>query len=203
MLEQQHNWISQPLPLPPDTLRLPLLTLEDLDTMPDDGNKYELLGGEIFMSRAPHISHQLALANTLGNIFAYLQKHPIGKIIPEPGVIFSDYDAVIPDLVFISEERYKKIVSDEGKIIAAPDLVIEVMSLGPKDVRRDRVTKLQLYSRYGVKEYWIIDYFSLYVEIYRPTEKGLELAEKLDLRDELRSPLLPDFSLPVSAIFQQ
>ena len=88
----------------------PLLTVADLDACPEDNNRYELIEGELFVSRVPGIPHQLVL-NNLQLIFgAYLKEHPIGTLVPGTGAIFSDYDAVIPDLAFVRNERWDQVV---------------------------------------------------------------------------------------------
>ncbi|MEJ7708302.1 MAG: Uma2 family endonuclease [Pyrinomonadaceae bacterium] len=133
----------------------PLLTVSDLDALPDDGNRYELFDGEIYVSRAPSLSHQIILANLLTKLKIYLESNPIGQAIPTPGVIFSEYDGAIPDLIFISEHGFRKLVLEE-KINGAPELVIEIVSPGKQNARRDRVIKRQVYGKYGVKEYWIV-----------------------------------------------
>jgi Uma2 family endonuclease len=181
---------------------LPLLTVADLEALPDDDNKYELIGGELLVSRSPHYNHQLIQVNIVGALYNYLSKHPIGKVIPETGVIFSEFDAAIPDLVFVTNETFKEIASsDDGKFYGAPDIAIEILSPGKENARRDRVLKLNAYSKFGVKEYWIVDMTMLIVEIYRSSDNALQLAERLRLEDTITSSLLPGFELKVSEIF--
>src|SRR5215470_10185800 len=91
----------------------PLLTVDDLDAMPDDGNRYEIIEGELFVSRAPGLTHQSVSVNLVFNIKNYLLRNPIGEVWATPGVIFSDISAVIPDLVFVSNERRSEIASRE------------------------------------------------------------------------------------------
>ncbi|MEW6210646.1 MAG: Uma2 family endonuclease [Acidobacteriota bacterium] len=182
------------------TLIEPIVSVADLDAMPDDGNRYELIEGEILMSRAPAITHQLISGNLFAAIKTYLDRNPIGKVIATPGLILSNYDAVIPDIVFIRNERFDEIVSDE-KLIAAPDLVIEILSPGAENERRDRTSKRQLYGRYGVREYWVVDPKGRSISIYRPSRRGLRLAATLGEPDEIRTPLLPGFSLDVASAF--
>src|SRR6185295_13515105 len=107
----------------------PLLTVADLDACPDDNNRYELIEGELFVSRAPGIPHQRVLLNLIIGLTEYLAHHPIGVLVPGAGAVFSDYDAVIPDLVFVRSERWLQVVTGE-KFTGAPDLVIEVLSPG-------------------------------------------------------------------------
>lgn len=184
------------------TTVLPLLTVSDLGALPEDGQKYELVGGELYVSRAPHIHHQLAISNITGRFYAYLSENPIGKIVPGPGVIFTEYDAVIPDLVFVTNATLKQIVSPQGKLTAAPELAIEILSMGADNVRRDYVVKRKLYGEHGVKEYWIVDVLTLSVEVYRLQGSSLELVETQKVGGEVTSPLLPDFALKVADIFQ-
>jgi Putative restriction endonuclease len=85
----------------------PLITVADLDNYPDDGNRYELLGGKVFVSGAPDISHQLILQNVLLEILFYLKKNPVGRTVSGVGTILSNYDLVIPDIVFVRTERWR------------------------------------------------------------------------------------------------
>lgn len=178
----------------------PLLTIADLEAMPDDGNRYELFEGELYVSRAPSLSHQIILANLLALLKSYLLSNPIGQAIPTPGVIFDEHDSAIPDLVFISDELMRQLVSDE-KINGAPELAIEIVSPGKENARRDREVKRQVYGKHGVSEYWIIDPQNKSLEVYQLQNKTLTLMATLMDEDEVASPLLPDFSCRVSQIF--
>jgi Uma2 family endonuclease len=184
------------------TTVLPLLTVSDLGALPEDGQKYELISGGLYVSRAPHIHHRLIVSNITFAFRSYLENNPIGKIAPGPGVIFTEYDAVISDLVFLTNESYERVISPEGKLTAAPELAIEILSAGADNVRRDRVVKRKLYGEHGVKEYWIVDVLTLSVEVYRLQGSGLELIETQRVGDRITSPLLPDFALKVADIFQ-
>jgi Uma2 family endonuclease len=70
-----------------------------------------------------------------------------------PGLIFSDTDAVIPDVVWVSHERLARLEDEAGPLRGAPELVVEVLSPGALNERRDREAKRKLYSAYGVQEY--------------------------------------------------
>ena len=179
----------------------PLLTVADLDAFPDDdGNRYELIGGELFVSRAPGIPHQRVLHNLQLEFGQYLKTHPIGILVPGAGAIFSDYDAVIPDLAFVCNERWDQVVTGE-KFTGALDLVIEILSPGTQNRHRDLTAKRQLYGKYGAKEYWIIDSENQSVLIFRLREDTLDEVESVTGDQELSSPLLPGLQLKVSAIF--
>lgn len=178
----------------------PTLTVADLSVLADNSNRYEIIEGDLYVSRAPHLVHQVVLSNLLYAIKQYLHGNPIGRILPEVGVYLSDQDAVIPDLAFVVAERFYKII-DGGKLIEAPDLAIEIQSGGAENERRDRVVKRYLYGKHGVQEYWIVNWELATVEQYELKESGLELRDSLSGEDELTSPLLPGFKTSVARLF--
>ena len=179
----------------------PLMTVDDLDAMPEDCNRYEVIEGELFVSRAPGLPHQIVSGNIYYQLRSYLDKNSVGRIVATPGLVFSQYNGVIPDLVFYSHARGEAIIAND-RLNAAPEIVIEILSPGRENVARDRVAKRQLYAKHGVSEYWIVDSENHSVEIYRSTGQGLELAAMLRSGDEITSPLLSGFSCPLSKIFE-
>jgi Uma2 family endonuclease len=179
----------------------PLMTVDDLDAMPEDGNRYEVIEGELFVSCAPGLPHQLVTANILHQLMSYLDDNPIGRVLPTPGLILSKYSGVIPDLVFYSHARGKEIIAND-RLNAAPEIVIEILSPGGENISRDRVAKRQLYGKHGVSEYWIVDSENRAVEVYRLANQSLELAVVLKDNDEIVSPSLPGFACPLSKIFE-
>jgi Uma2 family endonuclease len=179
----------------------PPLTVADLDAFPeDDGNRYELIDGELFVSRAPGIPHQRVLQNLQTEFVLYLRANPIGILVAGAGAILSDYDAVIPDLAFVRHERWDQVVTGE-KFTSAVDLVVEILSPGTQNRRRDFSAKRQLYGKYGVQEYWIVDSENREVLVFRLQGQTLQEIATLKSDDELTSPLLPGFQLEVSAVF--
>ena len=110
----------------------PVLTIADLDAMPEDGNHYEIIEGELFVSRAPSLTHQQIVFNLVLALGDYLRENPIGRVWPGPGVIFSDFSGVIPDIIYISNERLDKIATGD-RVAGPPDLMIEILSPGAED----------------------------------------------------------------------
>ena len=178
----------------------PLLTVAQLDACPDDNNRYELIGGELFVSRAPGIPHQRVLQNLQIALSNYLRPNPIGILVPGTGMILSNYDAVIPDLAYVRNERWDEVVTGE-KFTRAVDLVIEILSAGKENRERDLSVKRQLYAKYGVEEYWIVDSENQCVLIYRLHGNILEETAKLNAEDKITTSLLPRFQLQVSSVF--
>lgn len=180
----------------------PLITVYDLEATPDDGNIYELFEGELSVAKAPSLKHQELIVNFTTIISNYLRENPIGQVWSTPGVIFDEYNSAIPDLVFIAKERIPKIASGIH-IVGAPDLIIEIMSPGSENVRRDQVVKRQTYARFGVKEYWVVEPLVEVVEISRLQENVLASVGVFRNAEEISSPLLPDLKFTVKDVFRK
>jgi Uma2 family endonuclease len=132
-------------------------TSADLETLPDDGKRYEIIAGELFVSKQPHFSHQHVCGKIYWLLESWSVHSQLGQAIIAPGLIFADDDDVVPDVAWLSNQRLAAALEDDGKLHAAPDLIVEVLSPGSRNQRRDREAKLKLYSRRGVLEYWIVD----------------------------------------------
>lgn len=182
--------------LPAAQIKLELRTYDDLLALPDDGNRYELIHGEIVMSPAPKTKHQriqMLLSRKLGD---YVETHRLGELFGAPlDVKFSPYNVVQPDLVFVSRAR-ADIVSEDF-IDGAPDLIIEILS--PSNRMRDLVTKAALYADQGVAEYWIIDPDSETV-VVNVLRHGLYTALQ-PAGDAIRSGVFPNLRMTVSEVF--
>ncbi len=182
--------------------KLKPLTIADWDAMPHgDGNRYEIIEGELFVSTSPGLTHQIVLSNLIFLVRRFLESNPIGMVVTTPGLILSNFSGVIPDLVFFLNEQRERIITDD-RLMGPPDLVVEIVSAGWANNRRDRVVKLQLYAKHGVPEYWIVDPKKLTLEKYVNQESSLSLLETLEHDDELSTSALPDFSCPLSEIFR-
>jgi len=153
-------------------------TVRDLEVMPDDWGwkRYEIIDGELFVTRAPHIRHQSAGGNIHVELTIWSRRTHLGEAFEAPGVIFTEADAVIPDVVWASNERLENGIDDAGHFMVAPELVVEVLSAGDKNEQRDRESKLKLYSLYGVQEYWIVNWRIKTIEVYRRQEAQLKLS---------------------------
>ena len=202
--------------LTPETLITPIVTEEpiskteaqilwtgaDLDLLPENGNRYEIIDGELYVTRAPHNKHQ----KTCGRFFTVLdiwsRATNLGEAEIGAGLIFGDNDDVIPDVIWMSKEKYVALIDDTGHFHGAPNLVIEVLSAGTDNEKRDREVKLKLYSNQGVLEYWIADWRAKQIQIYRRENGILKLAMTLFASNTLTSPLLPEFACAIAQIFE-
>jgi Uma2 family endonuclease len=176
-------------------------TSRDLEILPDDGKRYEIIDGELYVSKQPHKHHQLVCARVWELLQIWSRQTKAGEAVIAPGLIFAEDNDVAPDVTWMSQERLATISQGDGKYHAAPDLVVEVLSPGTTNERRDREFKLWLYSRHGVLEYWIISWIEQRLEIYRREETQLKLHSTLYKTDRVQSPHLPGFICQVSQFF--
>jgi Uma2 family endonuclease len=178
-------------------------TTRDLDAMPDDGGwkRYEIIDGELYVTRAPHLRHQGVGGNIHFELEAWSRQTQLGKPFQTPGVIFTPTDAVIPDVVWISHGRLANGLDEAGHLVVAPELMVEVLSPGALNEQRDREVKLKLYSRYGVQEYWVVNWQHQTLERYCRTEAQLCLVNTLLREDTLTTPLLPGFQVTMAQLF--
>jgi Uma2 family endonuclease len=177
-------------------------TVADLDLLPDDGTRYELVDGALFMTRAPHWRHQRTHNRIFFELEAWSMKSGLGVANTVSGLVFGENDSVIPDAMWISNERLATLLDPAGHLAGAPELVAEVISPGPQNELRDRQAKLKLYDLRGVQEYWIADWQLQQISIYRREEGRLRLAGTLLADDTLTSPLLPGFACLVRRLFE-
>lgn len=177
-------------------------TSSDLELLPDNGNRYEIINGELFVTRSPHWKHQKAGNNVCTELTLWSRETGLGEAVTAPGIIFTDADNVIPDVVWASNERLATLLDDDGHLTGAPELVIEVLSAGVENERRDKEVKLKLYASRGVQEYWIMNWRLQQIEVYRRERAMLVLVETLFANDDLISPLLPGFSCVVGSLFK-
>jgi Uma2 family endonuclease len=179
-------------------------TSQDLEALPDDGKRYEIIDGELYMSRQPHYNHQLVSARIIAFLTNWSLESDLGQATTSPGLIFSEDDDVAPDVVWISNERLAAAIEPDGKLHIAPELAIEVLSPGTTNETRDREVKRKLYSRRGVSEYWIISWPKRQIEVYRrnPDTASLELIQTLYESDTLKSSILPGFKCELRSLFK-
>lgn len=125
-----------------------------------------------------------------------------GRVGFAPGLVFSEVEDVVPDVIWITDEKFAAALNANGHLCLAPEIAIEVLSPGTTNERRDREAKLKLYSRRGVHEYWILDWRTRRIEIYRRENTALQLVATLYETDTLETPLLAGFSCQVRALFK-
>ncbi len=140
--------------------------------MPDDGNRYETIAGELFVTPAPGSRHQTVLARLFLLLGNYVERHHLGQLWFAPlDVVFGPMTLVEPDLLFLRSDHSGLVT--EREIAGAPDLAVEAIS--PSTARTDRGRKRALYQEEGVAEYWIVDSELRQVEVWRPGALAAEV----------------------------
>ena len=174
------------------------LTWEDYRTTPDD-QRYELLDGDLMMVPAPNLKHQRVQGNLYYHLRRFISEHELGELLPAPcDVVLSDTNVVQPDLLFVSRER-RHLLSGGENVRGAPDLVIEILS--PSTTDKDRGVKHELYGRFGVTEYWLVDPLAETISIHRQRAGVLAATRTFGRKQTLRSPLLAGLELQLDDIF--
>jgi Uma2 family endonuclease len=153
-----------------------LYTVDDVRALPDDGNRYETIAGELFVTPAPTLRHQRVLARLHLLLGAYVERHGLGEVFFAPlDVVLGPMTLVEPDLLFVARDRSH--VLTEREVAGAPDLAVEVVS--PSTARTDRGRKRALYQDTHVREYWVVDVDLRQVEVWRAGATAAEVQRAL------------------------
>lgn len=158
-------------------------TVQDYLQLPE-GAPYQLLNGKLVMSPAPNRNHQKLIVELIAYIFQVCKDKKIGEVYVAPCDVYLDDENVVqPDVFFFANNRLH-FLSDRGAE-AAPDLIIELLS--PSNAYYDLRYKLDLYERFGVKEYFIVDPEDNMVVAYRLLNGkfGEQYREKNSIRSEV------------------
>lgn len=176
-----------------------VLTYDDYRALPEDGKRYELLGGRLVLAPAPAPSHQTVLINLLNLLYTHVMREGLGRLFVAPIDVVLDFtDVVQPDILFLSNERLPLITSQN--IAGGPDLVVEILS--PSTAERDRGEKFDLYARRGVDHYWILDPSSRTLEAYRLKEAHYELDIQLEGDARFTPALFPGLTINLAKVWR-
>lgn len=174
-------------------------TYDDYALLPDDGKRYEVIRGELYMSAAPRPLHQRVMTRLAFFLEGYLEESNLGTAFVAPiDVLLPEKlgDPVQPDILIVRSDRLH--IIGETFIEGAPDLAIEVLS--PSNPAHDRSLKYELYPEVGVTEYWIIDPDERMVEVHVLRGGAYELFGQTGEDETVLSELLEGFSVPVNEI---
>ena len=175
-----------------------VLTYDDYRKLPNDRNRYEILDGELSVTPAPGTKHQIALGNLYRLISIQVFANRIGRLLLAPtDLLLAATTVVQPDLIFIGNDR-SQVVTERG-VEGAPTLVIEILS--PTTHRTDRETKAQLYAKYSVPHYWLIDPDQQVLEAYELSGDQYNLVTKAQDADLFTPPVFPGLSIQISDLW--
>ena len=189
------------MPSPPPPLPSLKLTYEDYLELPSGGKRYELIDGDLYVIPAPTSRHQAILRNLLLILGNFVHETRRGAVFPAPlDVLLSQGDVIQPDLVFVAADSLHLIT--ETHVAGAPDLAVEIFS--PSSRRTDARTKLRLYERHGVREYWLVDPELETIAVYRLADGAYRQQADLALErgDTLTSPLFAGLNVSLAEVFE-
>ncbi len=152
-------------------------TLAELDRLPDDGNKYELIDGELFVTPAPSPAHERLASVLLAILVPYVRAHRLGDVYTPRAVVRTDGSEVEPDLMV---RPATPTLPETWEQMPTPSLVVEILSRTTR--RRDREQKRGFYLRIGVAEYWMVDRWSRSIHVVRPDVEDLVTETMLEWR---------------------
>lgn len=176
----------------PENLKL---TYGDYLLLPE-GNRYEIIEGELFMTPSPRTIHQRVIVKLFQLINDFVKKGELGEVFIAPyDVILSKHDIVQPDIIFVSKENAR--IVTELNIQGTPDLVVEILSPSNKEI--DLLLKKKLYAASGIKEYWIADPANKSVKLFNLGKTGYEETKTGNI---LKSLVLKGLEIDISGIFE-
>lgn len=173
---------------------------DDYLRLPDDGKRYEIIEGVLYVANAPSIEHQYSVSEVLFNLKLFVREHRLGQVLTAPIEVHlaEDTKPVQPDILFVKTEQMPPLGTQvfEG----APDLIVEVIS--PSSIRLDRHIKFDVYERYGVAEYWMVDPKARSVEVYTLARGEYALFGQYTGDEIVMSKLLDGLQIKASGLFQ-
>ena len=175
----------------------PRLTYQDYANLEGD-DRYELLDGQLVQVPSRNTAHQTVSIRLMTEMYLFMKENSLGRIYPAPfDVLFTDFDVVQPDLLFISGNR-KHIITPDN-VQGAPDMTVEILS--PETARMDWHGKRDLYARHGVREYWLVDPTYRLVWVMQLRDGVLEIEQTCAEGDAAESTVLEGFRVSLTELF--
>ncbi len=173
-------------------------TYSDLVSWPDDGRRYELYDGEVYVAPAPLPRHQVTLLELLGRLWRYTERDGALVLAAPIDIVFDERNVLQPDIAYFSASR-RHHVRPDAVIRVAPDLVVEVAS--PSTARNDLGRKKATFARFGVPEYWVVDPQTARVEGHELVDRGYTLTLAVGRHEMFESTALAGFRCEVDSLF--
>ncbi|MCF8247915.1 MAG: Uma2 family endonuclease [Saprospiraceae bacterium] len=175
---------------------------KQLEFADDDTSWYELINGELVRKQSPTIRHQGISGNIYFRIRLFVEKKSLGKVFSAPlDTVLDDGNSYHPDVLFVSKDRFHILDEKEEVVIGAPDLVVEILSKGTAIY--DRGDKKDIYEKYGVREYWLVDPKSKTVEVYSFEKERFKLKQYAEETGVIKSTVLKGFKIELEKIFEE
>ncbi len=166
---------------------------------PDDGNRYEVIDGELYVNPPPSWEHQNTASELLMRVRHHVRARQLGHVVTAPvGVVLDAGAGVQPDLVYVSNE-HADIITERG-VEGTPDLVVEILS--PSTRRNDLGVKMERYAGAGVPHYWIADPRTHTLEARELAGGAYEVTGIYGPGDIFRPSLFPGLEIPIDELWE-
>ncbi|MCX6049639.1 MAG: Uma2 family endonuclease [Chloroflexi bacterium] len=174
---------------------------EDYLRLPDDGKRYEIIEGVLYVANAPGYDHQFTVAEITYHFQVFVREHKLGRVLNSPFEVHLSESSrpVQPDILVLTNEQQPP--PGASFFDGAPLLIVEVIS--PSSIRLDRYTKFDVYERSGVAEYWLADPKTRSVEVYVLSNGEYALLGQFTNEELITSNVLAGFSIQTSALFSE
>lgn len=174
-------------------------TYEEYCYLPNDGRRYEIIEGDLYVTPAPSSIHQTVSRRLQFALMSQLEVKGLALIFDAPyDVIIANTTVVQPDLVIIRNSR-RSSISQRG-LEGIPDVAVEILS--PSTRGNDAILKKAAYARAGIPEYWMVDCDLGQVEVFRLKEAGYDPGVLFDRSATLTSPAFPEVAIPLLPVFE-
>jgi len=174
-------------------------TYDDYLRLPDDGNRYEIIEGVLYVTNAPNYDHQFTVMKIAFRFEQFVTEHNLGVVLTAPFEVHLSPTTrpVQPDVLFIKADRQP--ASGASFLEGAPDLIVEVLS--PASIRTDRQIKFNVYEQAGVAEYWLADPKTRSVEVYTLSRGEYALLGQFTAAEIIESKVLAGLTITTGALF--
>jgi len=174
------------------------VTYTDLESWPEDGRRYELYDGEVYVCPAPMPRHQVAAGALYVRLCGYADRTGGRALITPIDIVFDEYNVLQPDIAFFVASR-RHIIQPDTVTRSRPDVVVEVVS--PSTVWNDLGRKKAAFARFGVPEYWLLDPHIERMERYELAGSMYVRALSVGPHEQFESAVLAGFACPVDSLF--
>jgi Uma2 family endonuclease len=174
-------------------------TYADYLRLPDDGKRYEIIKGVLYVANAPSYEHQYAVGEIAFALRLFIKQHQSGVILAAPFEVHlaENTKLVQPDILFIPADQQPP--AGTQVFVGVPALIVEVIS--PSSIRLDRTVKFDTYEQVGVAEYWLVDPKAHLVEVYTLARGEYALFGQYTGDEVITSAVLPGLQIKASSLF--
>jgi Uma2 family endonuclease len=174
-------------------------TYADYLRLPDDGKRYEIIKGVLYVANAPSYEHQYAVGEIAFALRLFIKQHQSGVILEAPFEVHlaENTKPVQPDILFIPADQQPP--AGTQVFVGVPALIVEVIS--PSSIRLDRTVKFDTYEQVGVAEYWLVDPKAHLVEVYTLARGEYALFGQYTGDEVITSAVLPGLQIKASSLF--